>query len=260
MSVDDEIEHMNSLESKFLLLYKKVEFNQNEFLRDDEFGKVRFDENGEYVFDEPFKYTRVAGSIPSECHKEIINIIIEYLDEGWKMPVEMRTYLSARFKEAVSSKSKSLDSLFGLRKKQRNTEDDKNQEDAVYYIHFRIHLHKEIRPKGDKNPFFRINALNDSLCDELSSIFLKRNVSLDKLKDLTNKGKVIGLDDDYFQSYSQKDIECLDKYRSYLNKAIISMSDIVITENNQQKLDAMNFILAKVEQKLHGLYPFKLKL
>lgn len=260
MSVDDEIERMDILESKFLLLYKQIKFNQNEFYRDDELGAVRVDEKGEYVFDEPFKYTRVAGSISPNTYKEIIKIITEYLDEGWKMPVEMRIYLSERLKEVICSKPQSLDSLFGLRKKERNRENDKNEEDAIYYIQFRRALHKEIRPKGDKNPFFRMSALNDSLCDELSSLFLKGNVSKDKLKFLTSKGEKFGLSNDFFQYYAQKDIECLTKYREHLSKAVIAMNDIIHTENNQQKLDSMNFILTKIEQKLHEFLPIKLKL
>ncbi len=262
MSVDDEIERMNNLESKFLLLYKKINFNQDFFYVDDELGAVRNepDENSEYVFDEPFKYSRVAGSIPPDTHKEVIEIITRYLDENWKMPSEMREYLSVRFKEAIGQNPKNLDSLFGLRQKKRSREDDMNIEDAIYYIQFRIALHKEIRPKSDKNPFFRNEALNDSLCNELSSIFFKGNVSRDKLKDLTNKGKVVGLSNDFFQNYGQKDIKYLDKYREYLSEVIIAMNDIILTENNQKKLDAMNFILAKIEQKLHKLPPIKVTL
>ncbi|HBC5127847.1 TPA: hypothetical protein KET90_002166 [Citrobacter freundii] len=262
MSVDDEIERMNDLESKFLLLYKKIKFNQDCFYIDDELGAVRIDpdENGKYVFDEPFKYSRVASSIPPDTHKEVIEIITEYLDENWKMPSEMREYLSVRFKEAIGQNPKNLDSLFGLRPKKRSREDDMNIEDAIYYIQFRIALHKEIRPKGDKNPFFRGEALNDFLCDELSSIFLKGNVSRDKLKDLTNKGKMVGLSNNFFQNYGQKDIKCLVKYRGYLSEIIIAMNDIIPTENNQQKLDALNFILAKIEQKLHKLPHIKVTL
>ncbi len=252
MSVDDEIERMNNFESRFLLLYKKIKFNQDCFYIDDEFGAVRTDPNetGKYVFDEPFKYSRIAGSISPDTHKEVIEIITEYLDENWKMPSEMREYLSVRFKEAICTNQKSLDSLFGLRQKERNREDDVNKVDAIYYIQFRIALHKKIRPKGDKNPFFRIEALNDSLCDELSCMFLKGNVSRDKLKDLINIGKKVGLSNDFFQNYSHKDIKCLDKYREYLSETIIAMNDIILTENNQQKLDAMKFIFAKIEKKL----------
>ncbi|MDJ0474236.1 hypothetical protein QNA27_11270 [Pantoea eucalypti] len=262
MSVDDEIERMNNLESKFLLLYKKIKFNQDFFYIDDELGAVRTDpdENGKYFFDEPFKYSRVANSIPPDTHKEVIEIITEYLDEDWKMPSEMRRYLSVRFKEAIGPNPKNLDSLFGLRPKKRSREDDMNKEDAIYYIQFRIALHKEIRPKGDKNPFFRSEALNDSLCDELSSIFLKGNVSRDKLKDLTNKGKMAGLGNNFFQNYGHKDIKCLAKYREYLIETIIAMNGIDLTENNKQKLDALNFILAKIEQKLHKLPLIKVML
>ncbi|MGM3173862.1 MULTISPECIES: hypothetical protein [Dickeya] len=255
MSVADEIEYMSNLESKFQDLYKKIKYNQDYFYLDDELGAVRADsnENGKYIFDEPFKYTKIAGSIHPDTHREVIKIITIYLDEGWKMPSEMREYLSERFKKAINPNPKNLDSLFGLRPKERIRENDRNKKDAVYYIMFRKSLHKELKPKHRKNPFFRIKALNDSLCDELSVLFFKNTVSNDKLKDLIKEGKLIGLNDDIRQFYCEKDIECLVKYRGYLSDTIIAMNDIIPTENNQQKLDTLNFILAKIEQKLHKL-------
>ncbi|EFO2464534.1 hypothetical protein DQ158_08355 [Escherichia coli] len=245
MSIEDSIERMNNLESKFLRLYKIIEFNQSEFYRDDELGAVHFDENGEYVIGEPFKYARIAGFIPLESHREIIKIITEYLDEGWGMPIEMRTYLSARFKESISSKPKNLDSLFGLREKERNREGDKNKENAVYYIQFRRALHKEIALKNSGNAYLSIKSLNNDLCDELNSLFLKGVVSVDKVKDLTREGKLIGLNDEVRLYYCEKDIECLVKCRDYLNETIPK-----VDVNKTEKLQVMRLTLKTICQKL----------
>lgn len=246
MTLNDEIEYMSHLEDKFVSCYKKIKFNQAEFYVDDELGAFR--SNLDSGFDEPFKYIKVAGYIPHRIHEEIIEIITVYLDLGWKMPVEMRGYLSERFKKAVGPRRENLDSLFGLRRTEKNMEYYKNKEDAVYYIQFRRAMHKEIKPKDSKSSYYRMKSLNASLCDELRILFLKRIVTMENVKDLTKRGKQIGLTDNIREHYYQKDIECLIKYRDYLSGTITS-------EKNSEILAGMSHTLEWIEHKLEK-FPF----
>ncbi|AHG22601.1 hypothetical protein Z042_02130 [Chania multitudinisentens RB-25] len=92
-----------------------------------------------------------GGKIPKESAENIIKVIVNYLDNDWEMPKEMREYLSSRFKKAVKEDGENLQSLFHLRVSPKDEEKDKLKDMVADYIAFRYLLKSKLKTDVNKS-------------------------------------------------------------------------------------------------------------
>ncbi|WP_431222895.1 hypothetical protein ACQ86O_22285 [Serratia sp. L9] len=169
--------YKESEEYEFFYCLKQIE-NKTGSIPDNELSAVKVIGGGVVCKDiseieyKPIGEIIRGGKVPKESAENIIKVIVNYLDNGWEMPKEMRGYLSSRFKKAIKRWG-DLQSLFHLREFPRDENKDADNKVAADYISFRFKLNFELE-KDIKSGYLRKKYLYASISDDL-----KRELEID---------------------------------------------------------------------------------
>lgn len=224
----DEL-YKESLEYEFFYCLKQIE-NKTGSIPDNELSAVKVIGGGvvyknisEIEAEESMEKIIRGNKVPKESAENIIKVIVNYLDNGWEMPREMREYISSRFKKAVKEDGENLQSLFHLRVSPKDEDKDKFKSTVADYIVFRYQLNSELKSKlkTDVNKsYFNNEALNDDIVDELWAIFdfpIKDHGKIKRLKGKSKKNAFLYKSPDMFLA---EHASSLVKYRGYIKQEI----------------------------------------
>jgi len=215
---DNEETFQEDLKAEFYICIRQIRYNRINIF-DDELGPVTevvHDGVSEILYGEIKKNKKLAGPSPKAAAERALKIITIFLDNDWKIPVEMREYLSSNFKKAIGNSGSSLQSLFHLRSDENNVDRASANTKIANYILFRRRVNNEIK-KVTNSKYLRASSLDEMLCDEINHIFnLERKINKDKLKRVIEYGQVILSSQLLVIDFLNANIRYLNAYKNFL--------------------------------------------